>query len=49
MNKIIKEENLKGTVPYPDNIIIGGETEKEHNKNDVKEFLKDVKKKKTKL
>lgn len=42
MDKIVKEENLKDTFPYINNIIIGGETEREHK--NVKKFLKVIKK-----
>lgn len=40
--KNINKENVKGTLPYLDNITIGGDTEREHDKN--VEFLKVVKK-----
>lgn len=43
MEKKVKEENLKDTFPYLNNIIIGGEMERGHHKN-IKEFLKVVKK-----
>lgn len=43
MDKTIKEENLKGMFPSCGNIIIGGETERKHDKN-IEEFLKVVKK-----
>ena len=32
MNEIVREENLTDTFPYLDNIIIGGETKKQHGK-----------------
>ena len=42
MNNIVKSEKLIDTFPYLDNVIIGGETEEEHDKN-VENFLKVVK------
>lgn len=43
MNEIVKEENLTDTFPYLDNVIIGGETEEEHD-NNVENFMRVVRK-----
>lgn len=43
MNEIVKEENLTDTFPYLDNVIIGGETEEEHD-NNVENFMRAVRK-----
>ena len=38
MNNLVKEYSLQGTVAYLDNIIIGGETQEEHD-NNVEKFM----------
>ena len=43
MNEIVKEENLTDTFPYLDNIIISGETERQHD-NNVENLMREVKK-----
>ena len=43
INEIVIEENLTDIFPYLDNVIIGGETEKQHD-NNVENFMRVVKK-----
>ncbi|KMQ83221.1 enzymatic poly [Lasius niger] len=38
MDQIIKDEDLKGTFPYLDDVTIGGKNQKEHDRN-LKKFL----------
>ena len=42
MNNLVKEYSLQGTVAYLDNIIIGGETQEEHD-NNVEKFMPMIK------
>ncbi|KMQ84689.1 integrase core domain protein, partial [Lasius niger] len=38
MDQIIKDEDLKGTFPYLDDVTIGGKNQEEHDRN-IKRFL----------